>query len=200
MLGLQEWANIGIIVGSMDKHVRLDKVWILAGVLAISGLNARAEIDFVKQVKPILESACLHCHWEKDDEGGLRLDTKELAMKGGDGGEAEPARVERQRAANRVTHIPVLVRVTHDPGGMSQQMVNGDPVTLGGVLRQEFLERVVDRQLAFVLQTQDGSGGDLLGQRTNSKHRGWHNGHAVFDVGKAQASLQEHLIALHDHH
>lgn len=87
MLGLQEWAILGIMVGSMDKHVRLDTVWILAGVLAISGLNARAEIDFVKQVKPILESACLHCHWEKDDEGGLRLDTKELAMKGGDGGE-----------------------------------------------------------------------------------------------------------------
>lgn len=50
--------------------------------------SLKAEVDFMKQVKPILESACLHCHWEKEDEGGFRMDTYEHLMAGGDGGDA----------------------------------------------------------------------------------------------------------------
>src|SRR6185503_19045964 len=42
--------------------------------------------DFVKDVKPILEFECVACHREGHDEGGLRLDTRELAFKGGDNG------------------------------------------------------------------------------------------------------------------
>lgn len=72
----------------MEKRVRLKKLGMLAGLIGIGSQWSAAEVDFVKQVKPILESACLHCHWEKEDEGGFRMDTRELAMKGGDGGEA----------------------------------------------------------------------------------------------------------------
>ncbi|MEM7384490.1 MAG: SUMF1/EgtB/PvdO family nonheme iron enzyme [Verrucomicrobiota bacterium] len=42
--------------------------------------------DFNQHIKPILESACVNCHCETDDDGGLRLDTLELALKGGDSG------------------------------------------------------------------------------------------------------------------
>jgi formylglycine-generating enzyme required for sulfatase activity len=42
--------------------------------------------DFVKDVKPILEFECVACHREGHDRGGLRLDTRELAFKGGDSG------------------------------------------------------------------------------------------------------------------
>ncbi len=43
-------------------------------------------IDFVKDIKPIFESACLNCHDEDSNEkegGDYRMDTKELAFKGG---------------------------------------------------------------------------------------------------------------------
>jgi formylglycine-generating enzyme required for sulfatase activity len=42
--------------------------------------------DFVKDVKPILEFECVACHREGHDQGGLRLDTREMAFKGGDSG------------------------------------------------------------------------------------------------------------------
>lgn len=64
------------------------KLWVAAGVAAWVPAHVSAEIDFVNQVKPILESACLHCHWEKEAEGDFRMDTRELLFAGGDGGDA----------------------------------------------------------------------------------------------------------------
>ncbi|HRQ90567.1 MAG TPA: SUMF1/EgtB/PvdO family nonheme iron enzyme, partial [Bacteroidia bacterium] len=41
-------------------------------------------VDFVTQVKPLIEGTCIHCHGEKEDKGGYRMDTKEHAFAGGD--------------------------------------------------------------------------------------------------------------------
>ncbi len=43
-------------------------------------------VDFVSDVKPILESRCLECHHSRYVFAGLNLETKELAMKGGRSG------------------------------------------------------------------------------------------------------------------
>lgn len=43
-------------------------------------------VDFVKKVKPILEMSCLECHQPRYLTGGLNLETKEAAMKGGRSG------------------------------------------------------------------------------------------------------------------
>lgn len=43
-------------------------------------------IDFAKDIQPILEFNCVACHREGHAKGGLRLDTRELAFKGGDSG------------------------------------------------------------------------------------------------------------------
>lgn len=79
---------LGYGMASMVMKLRRIRKWLLAGILAGNSVEAWAEIDFEKHVKPILESACLHCHWEKEDKGGLRLETRALAMAGGDSGEA----------------------------------------------------------------------------------------------------------------
>lgn len=42
--------------------------------------------DFVRDVQPILRETCWSCHGEKKQKGGLRLDAKELALKGGTSG------------------------------------------------------------------------------------------------------------------
>ena len=45
-----------------------------------------AKVDFVKQIKPILEYNCVGCHREGEAEehgGGYQLDIKEKASKGG---------------------------------------------------------------------------------------------------------------------
>jgi hypothetical protein len=46
---------------------------------------ARAAVDFTREVQPILAEHCFHCHGfdEKDRQGGLRLDVRDAALKGG---------------------------------------------------------------------------------------------------------------------
>ena len=45
-----------------------------------------AAVDFNAQVRPILESACVHCHGETKQQGDYRLDTMADAFKAGDDG------------------------------------------------------------------------------------------------------------------
>src|SRR5579863_9436748 len=48
-----------------------------------------ADIDFFeKQVRPILSQKCQKCHSASKQEGGLRLDTRDGLIKGGDSGAA----------------------------------------------------------------------------------------------------------------
>jgi cytochrome c553 len=44
------------------------------------------EPDFVRDIQPILRESCWSCHGEKKQKGSLRLDSKELALKGGSSG------------------------------------------------------------------------------------------------------------------
>jgi hypothetical protein len=62
-----------------------------AAVLALAVPFARAEkLNFNRDVRPILSDACFHCHGpdEKERKGGLRLDVRDAALKGGDSGPA----------------------------------------------------------------------------------------------------------------
>ncbi len=45
--------------------------------------RANAEVDFVKDIKPILEQTCMKCHTGEKPRGGLRMNTKENLLKGG---------------------------------------------------------------------------------------------------------------------
>lgn len=52
--------------------------------LAILSTAVRAEgPDFAKEIAPILEASCVKCHTEAKAKGKLRMDTKEMALKGG---------------------------------------------------------------------------------------------------------------------
>ena len=44
--------------------------------------------DFMLHIKPLLESACVHCHNDKEHKGDLKLTTLEEALKGGENGTA----------------------------------------------------------------------------------------------------------------
>jgi len=49
---------------------------------------ANHAISFSKEVKPIFEASCIKCHGRGKDKGGLRIDTRETLLKGGDTGAA----------------------------------------------------------------------------------------------------------------
>lgn len=48
-------------------------------------ISAAEKVDFVLDVKPILEGTCLSCHGPEKPKGDLRLDTKAGALAGGSG-------------------------------------------------------------------------------------------------------------------
>jgi hypothetical protein len=49
---------------------------------------AARTVDFAKDVQPILANSCYECHGPEKQKGGLRLDEKAAALKGGDTGPA----------------------------------------------------------------------------------------------------------------
>jgi hypothetical protein len=57
---------------------------------ALVGLTVQAAAapDFVKDIQPILEKNCVRCHDADKTKGGLRMDTHELIMEGGDTADA----------------------------------------------------------------------------------------------------------------
>jgi len=43
-------------------------------------------VDFVKDIKPLIEASCIKCHGKGKDSGGFSLETREAFLKGGDSG------------------------------------------------------------------------------------------------------------------
>jgi mono/diheme cytochrome c family protein len=65
---------------------------------------ADTKVDFVKQVQPIFEKSCIKCHGPEKQKGGLRLDQKEAALKGGkDGVAITPGDAAKSDLYRRIT-------------------------------------------------------------------------------------------------
>jgi len=61
----------------------------LASLTSGSGRAAQpARVDYLRDIKPILQSHCCSCHGALRQKAGLRLDTAALLRKGGDNGPA----------------------------------------------------------------------------------------------------------------
>src|SRR3954449_7186155 len=46
--------------------------------------GAARQVDFVQDIKPLFEAACIKCHAKGKDKGGFSLETRESFLKGGD--------------------------------------------------------------------------------------------------------------------
>ncbi|MFY8201340.1 MAG: c-type cytochrome domain-containing protein, partial [Pirellula staleyi] len=77
-----------------SKYEKVTRQCVIAGVTAcllFIAPNCRAESDddfFETRVRPVLVKHCQDCHGAKKQEGGLRLDSRDAWMRGGDRGEA----------------------------------------------------------------------------------------------------------------
>ena len=84
-----------------------------ARALACLGLAAAtgtaAPVDFVREVRPLLLKRCLACHDAEHAKGGLRLDSREAALKGGKSKRPTlvPGAPAKSELVKRIT--------THDP-------------------------------------------------------------------------------------
>src|SRR2546422_10326284 len=72
-----------------------------ATVAPASPSPAGRQVDFLKDIQPILTNSCYECHGSEKQKGGLRLDQKAAALKGGDSG---PVLVPGKSAASLLIH------------------------------------------------------------------------------------------------
>src|SRR5262245_18188082 len=68
------------------------RFWIGGSALAVAvalcptlrGAAPAGDVDFETEVRPILTTHCVKCHGPEQHKGGLRLDSKAAALRGGD--------------------------------------------------------------------------------------------------------------------
>jgi hypothetical protein len=123
----------GMVVGGMfDKSVRsrdagaevgmMGRVrFILAVAVGLSAIGSEAsaggspaasESFFELKVRPVLAGTCVKCHGEKKSSGGLRLDSREAMLTGGDGGPAVlPGNPEGSPLVRAVRHADATLKM-----------------------------------------------------------------------------------------
>jgi mono/diheme cytochrome c family protein len=79
-----------------------------------------ADVDFVRDIQPVLAERCNHCHGEDEQEGELRLDAKAIVMRGGKSG---PLLVAGKSAQS------LLVRRLVGLGGEKQMPLDDEPLS-----------------------------------------------------------------------
>jgi len=75
--------------GALPKEQQAKlREWIDTGAKwpAAVKLGVTKKINFARDIQPIFEFNCVACHRDGYAKGGLRMDTRELTFKGGDGG------------------------------------------------------------------------------------------------------------------
>jgi hypothetical protein len=78
------------------------------------------QVDYGRQIKPILTARCTSCHGAIRQKAGLRLDTAEFILRGGKRGPAvEPGKSERSRLIDRVTAADGSYRMPPESQGVS---------------------------------------------------------------------------------
>jgi mono/diheme cytochrome c family protein len=73
--------------------------------LTLAVAASAAPVDFVRDIRPIFEQHCYECHGDKKQKGGLRLDVRAAALKGGDarGPDIVPGKAKQSPLLHLVT-------------------------------------------------------------------------------------------------
>src|SRR5690606_3061048 len=74
------------------------------GSFSTAAAQEAAEVDYVRDIKPLLSRHCTECHGPAKQQAGLRLDAAALAVAGGDSGPAiTPGQADQSRLFLAVT-------------------------------------------------------------------------------------------------
>lgn len=106
------------------EQVAVLKNWIEQGANwpADATLKKIRRAEFTKDIKPILEQNCVACHRDGYIKGGLRLDDKDLAFKGGENGAGiVPFKPKQSR-------VYVSTTLTADDDGVMPPAKKGGPM------------------------------------------------------------------------
>ncbi|MCA9024233.1 MAG: PSD1 domain-containing protein [Planctomycetaceae bacterium] len=117
------------------------QVFSLTVLLTSSIVRAEETVNFVKDVRPLLESRCFECHGAETREAGLRLDRKEPALAGSDTGQvilpgnsAESPLIERVTTTDSETAMPPDgERLSPDEVAVLKAWIDGGAVWPDGI-------------------------------------------------------------------
>ena len=90
----------------MPRSIAILRFPLLTAALGLLVDSASAaNVDFVREIQPLLASRCYDCHGQAKDKGGLRLNEARHALRGGESGEPAvvPGRPESSLLLKRVT-------------------------------------------------------------------------------------------------
>lgn len=74
---LQDFVKNRLLMTTVENHLRIPAYLVILLVLLSPRLSVSAkEVQFGRDVFPILQRSCLECHGSQDQKGGLRLDRK----------------------------------------------------------------------------------------------------------------------------
>lgn len=90
------------------------------------GEDSRRSVDFASQIRPVLKARCFACHGPLKESGGLRLDTAQSLIRGGDSGAGiTPGNPTESELLHRITSEDSSVRMP--PEG---EPLTGDQIEL----------------------------------------------------------------------
>ncbi|MEM7478104.1 MAG: PSD1 and planctomycete cytochrome C domain-containing protein [Planctomycetota bacterium] len=87
---------------------------------------AAQEVDFQRDVAPILEERCTFCHGAEEAESGLRLDLRHRLLSGGDSGLAGvvPGNPEKSYLLEVIQHLDPAVKMPPDEDKLPQKEID----------------------------------------------------------------------------
>jgi len=108
---------------------------------------AATNIDFARDIQPVLETSCQNCHGREKAKNGLRLDSRERALAGGDDGlDLVPGDSARSRLIHYVARL--VPDLEMPPAG------KGDPLTAHQV---GLLRAWIDQGAKWAAETNAGA-------------------------------------------
>ena len=94
------------------------------GTATFAANQAEGKVDFVRQIRPLLQKRCVECHGAEAQEGGLRLDVRSVALEGGDSGYAiVPGKAAEGALIQRVTSNDPELRMPPEGDPLSEAEV-----------------------------------------------------------------------------
>ena len=103
-------------------------------LLALASIAAHSQaadaVDFSRDIKPVLEKACIQCHGPEKQKGKLRLDSGPALRKGGDSGDAvKPGKPDESELIRRVA-LPESDEDVMPPKGKAAHLTPAELDTL----------------------------------------------------------------------
>jgi hypothetical protein len=104
---------------------RLLSVITLLGIGSPGGILPAGEVDFARDVRPLLERRCYECHGAETQESQLRLDVRDSVLRGGESGEPalSPYDADASHLVKLVTSTDVEHRMPPDGERLTEKEV-----------------------------------------------------------------------------